>query len=533
MWIDKDGNLIVVLTDGREINAGKIPESSSGEEEDPGESGEYILSLISFAAEAGETAGGGTYQTGEQVTLTATPYLGYEFSGWYDDSGRLLSKEAAWTFTMPAKNVRYTAEFAVREEMSDFVFVSDETTCIIAEVKMPTLVKELVIPEYVTDIAGGAFMMCRSVRSLTTPILDRDLGYYFGDNTAPVSLGKIVFTGDALPEEAFSGFNGLKQVVLSGNVTRIEDYAFNGCTSLESIEIPDSVTSIGAYAFRACGSLESIIIPNSVTSIGEYAFFNCNNLTIFCEAASQPGGWNRFWNNYYYNRPCPVVWGFEWTGVEVTYNFVSNGGTDIESIVSATPVSLPVPEKDGYFFGGWYLNPDCSGNAVSSPYYNAEGATLYAKWVDISEQSEGLAIENGMIVGIGSCTDSELVLCLPIAERAFDGGASITKVTITDGVTSIGEYAFSGCYSLENVIISDGVISIGYAAFRDCSSLTEVVFLSAVPPEIGGDVFGGAWDSEEFTVYVPQGSLETYEAVDDQYWQAYLVEAGKIQETAG
>ena len=65
------------------------------------------------------------------------------------------------------------------------------------------------------------------------------------------------------------------------------------------------VTSIGSSAFRYCTGLTSITIPNSVTSIEFSAFEGCTNLTIYCEAKSEPSGWNSFWNSS--NRP--VVWG--------------------------------------------------------------------------------------------------------------------------------------------------------------------------------------------------------------------------------
>lgn len=65
------------------------------------------------------------------------------------------------------------------------------------------------------------------------------------------------------------------------------------------------VTSIGVSAFKSCDKLTEVVIPNSVTSIGSEAFSSCYSLTIYCEAASKPSGWNSDWN--YSNRP--VVWG--------------------------------------------------------------------------------------------------------------------------------------------------------------------------------------------------------------------------------
>jgi hypothetical protein len=94
---------------------------------------------------------------------------------------------------------------------------------------------------------------------------------------------------------------------MADSVTSISDYAFYGCAALTSVTIPDSITSIGVSAFEGCTSLASVVIPDSVTSIGNYAFRNCTELTIYCEAASQPSGWNSNWN--YSN--CPVVWGYK------------------------------------------------------------------------------------------------------------------------------------------------------------------------------------------------------------------------------
>ena len=89
-------------------------------------------------------------------------------------------------------------------------------------------------------------------------------------------------------------------------VTSIEPGAFTQCDGLISVAIPDSVTRIGDFAFSYCDRLKSIIIPDSVTSIGDFAFSGCGRLTIYCEAASQPDGWNRNWNFF----DCPVVWGY-------------------------------------------------------------------------------------------------------------------------------------------------------------------------------------------------------------------------------
>ena len=111
----------------------------------------------------------------------------------------------------------------------------------------------------------------------------------------------------SIGDEAFRNCTSLTSVTIGNRVTSIGNYAFAYCDSLTSIVIPDSVTSIGNSALLHCDSLKSIVIPDSVTSIGSGAFAWCHSLTIYCEATSQPSGWNSAWTS----SSCPVVWGYK------------------------------------------------------------------------------------------------------------------------------------------------------------------------------------------------------------------------------
>ncbi len=108
---------------------------------------------------------------------------------------------------------------------------------------------------------------------------------------------------------AFSYRYSLTNIELPSSVTSIGSFAFYDCGSLTSIELPSSVTSIGYEAFHGCDSLTSIEIPSNVTSIGVYAFNYCDSLsTIYCEAESEPSGWEIGWIN---GCSATVVWGYK------------------------------------------------------------------------------------------------------------------------------------------------------------------------------------------------------------------------------
>ena len=149
-------------------------------------------------------------------------------------------------------------------------------------------ITSVIIPDSVTSIGVGAFVVCDRLTSVVIP-------------------GSVTSIGD----EAFGGCFSLTSVEIPDSVTSIGDLAFYGCTNIivnegnkyyksidgnlytkdektliqyaigkqdKSFIVPDSVTSIGKYVFYNCTGLTSVEIPDSVTSIGESAFYYCYNL---------------------------------------------------------------------------------------------------------------------------------------------------------------------------------------------------------------------------------------------------------------
>ena len=80
----------------------------------------------------------------------------------------------------------------------------------------------------------------------------------------------------------------IKDLVIPGGVTSINNATFYGCSGLTSITISNSVTSIGSYAFAYCSELTSLTIPNSVTSIGSSAFNGCVDLVRIVSRSKIP-----------------------------------------------------------------------------------------------------------------------------------------------------------------------------------------------------------------------------------------------------
>ena len=146
------------------------------------------------------------------------------------------------------------------------------------------------IPKSVTSIGISAFDDCSGLTSVHITDLESWCKIAFGSN--PLCYAQHLFlNGEEIKElvipnsvtnigsSAFEGCSGLTSVMIPNSVTNIGEKAFEYCFGLTSVTIPNSVTSIGYRTFYSCSGLTSITIPNSVTSIGDYAFLECTGLT--------------------------------------------------------------------------------------------------------------------------------------------------------------------------------------------------------------------------------------------------------------
>lgn len=79
-------------------------------------------------------------------------------------------------------------------------------------------------------------------------------------------------------------------------------------------------------------------------------------------------------------------------------------------------------------------------------------------------------------------------------------GSAIDKISIPEGVETIGEYAFYDCPELEEITIPSTVVSIGKGAFANCPKLRYVNIRTRKITEIPDECFRGDSSLEEMIV---------------------------------
>lgn len=144
------------------------------------------------------------------------------------------------------------------------------------------------IPETVVGIDPDAFYYCDGLKYNRYDNAD-----YLGNKQNPY----LALMSTGFFYEGFRTINDSCKIIVQ--------YAFISSCELTSLTIPNSVKTIESEAFTGCKKLSSIYVPKSVSLMCETAFTGCDDLTIYCEAESQPNGWNSNWNP----DDRPVVWG--------------------------------------------------------------------------------------------------------------------------------------------------------------------------------------------------------------------------------
>ena len=327
---------------------------------------------------------------------------------------------------------------------------------------------------------------------------------------------------------------------VSEGIEVIDYFAFEQC-GITEISLPKSLKEIGDCAFADVVSLKTLTIPKGVTKIGDEAAENVESIYFY--GALPQLGERAFSNNakLYYIPGKP---GWPTTPIEMSINAPGGGTYHCYPWCEQSSSAGHTPEKvtgkdstcteDGYegywrctacsrLFSDekctkeitkpikypatghdWLWIEDVAATPAAAGYEHQEcrrcGATRYENTVIpktydaavVAYEVEGGYIYFDTAIGTVISADNRTVTgadippyiygtrVTAIGDNAFGYNQGLTRVSLPEGLVSIGSHAFYRC-SLTTVTIPASVTEIGDSAFMDFGSLRSIYFLGDAP----------------------------------------------------
>lgn len=264
---------------------------------------------------------------------------------------------------------------------------------------------------------------------------------------------------------------------------------------VKTLKIPTSISFVPQYAFAGGENIESVFIPASVREIQAKAFLNCKNLkqVQFASVADliHITFGSKEANPLYYS---PHIYidntEAEITEINIPDDVIAISPYAFINCEGITKVSIPISTIS--------IGNDAFANCknIYSVNYPSTDALSYIAYGN--ENSNPLRY--AQIVFVNGIDQSSLTLQRNVNAYAFYGAKWLEKVTICNGVQSIGTAAFRECINLKTVIFeSDGLESIGNDAFNGCTSMEKVKLPSSLQT-IGVAAFRNCWQLKQITI---------------------------------
>ena len=395
---------------------------------------------------------------------------------------------------------------------------------------------EMTLPDSLQEISSFAFSGCTSLTSIRIPakVKKMDGSSFAGCKIKAFEVAEknpyftvvdgVIYSKDlstlvafpsAYPHKHFTvpastkviGFGAfvdsrIKSIQLPDGVVRIEGWAFHS-SKIHSIEIPDSVTSVGDLTFRHCTELEHIKLSSQLEEIPMQMISACKKL----KTLDVPSSVKRI-------HETSLVW------CESLEHITFHEG--LEEIVNEYWLEVRkgdlkeviFPSTLRYLQGGLFrkcLDVKEFIVAKENPNLCAMDGAIYSK-------------DGKKLIAVPNAWREEFVVregTEEIGDFALAEFSKMKKVVFPQSLKKIGHRALDGCTALKEIHLPRYLRTIEYRAFDNCTSLRKIIVDATTPPIILH--VDRMWKLDyaccsNFTVYVPQGSLNRYKEADGWYY---------------
>ena len=283
----------------------------------------------------------------------------------------------------------------------------------------------------------------------------------------------------------------------------------------KEIVIPETigryrVTAIDTYAFVNRKTLTNVSLPNSVTSIGMGAFYGCQRLA----EVSIPNGITNIGPYAFYG--CSGL-----TSITLPETLTDIGAHAFDNCEGLTTATLPTSAIHALPSANIISVVVNGGTSiVANAFRNFKSLTSIT--ISPSVQSVG----EGAFEGCNMITHATIPACVTSAIPK----TRLTRVVINGG-THIEEKAFYYSSALTSVTLPQSLTSIGNQAFASCYKLVEVYNLSSLNITKGSTEHGGigryALDihtstEEESNTWVTEDGYVFYQGDEVSYLLGYI-----------
>lgn len=354
---------------------------------------------------------------------------------------------------------------------------------------------DIVIPDGITCIAGGAFYGNTKITSVRLPASLKKIGARAFCGCTSLENVKLPHDVTILEEGVFAYCTALEEVTLEGILSYISDNAFYGCSAVLKVPCRD-VLFIGENAFSGCSKLENLQIK--CNDIHRDAFRNTkfidnmrsiSSLIIVSNTVVEgmnclgeviiPEGITNI-SPYAFARNEGI------TSLELPESIVSIGDGAFSSCKNLKKLKLPISLKN-------------IGKKAFEKCISLEKVTGFAECVEEGAFSYCISLKEALLHGIirfgkeafCGCTELRICECKElqyIGDGCFNECASLEKFNLLN-IRSIGNGAFIDCNSLRSISLNSDTYVHAHA-FENCDSVEEVI-LSHESLSFGSYAFAG------------------------------------------
>ena len=291
---------------------------------------------------------------------------------------------------------------------------------------------------------------------------------------------------------------------------------FGSRSAIKAVIIKSGVTYIGNYAFKHI-PMYAVSIPQSVTRMGYKSFAYTDRLK-----SVYYGGEKKKWSR--------INIGFGNSLLRTTSVYFAKNASAAAELAKKTGKRSSTPKHSlRWSLSGTTLTISGNGSMtdfVSDPAYTAPWHSRCANTVTRIVISNGVtSIGNYAFYDFSRLKSIQLASSVKrIGVRAFYRCTALNAVALPSTVTTISKNAFQNCFSLTAAVLPRGLKSISPYAFNQCSQL-RVVTIPASVTLIGQEAF---WGCSRLSKINYKGSSAQWKRITVRSGNQALHSAGKV-----